>query len=188
MPKANDNQNYSTLTKSSEDKNVTLGNSTIEKKSDYYEKTLKEYSRRISTVEKNITYIEKNFTQKVIEIATIFIAFFTFISGEFQLIQRFNYFQFLVFSPLFAGILISFVLVLVSLIRKTELNSHNHLDLFFAFLIPMTIAIILSIFLFFLTETIFKKSDINSSIGPTPSPSYILPTASPTSTQVYFVK
>lgn len=53
-----------------------------------------------------------------IEILGLFVALFTFVSIEFQLVRTFDYFEFLGISLLFAGLLLLFVLILHTMISK----------------------------------------------------------------------
>ena len=58
---------------------------------------------------------------RTVELLAIFVAFFTFVSIEFQLAKQFNYLQFLHFSLFFGGILMGFILLL-DLVTTKEIS------------------------------------------------------------------
>lgn len=86
-----------------------------------------------------------------IEILALFVALFTFVSIEFQLAKSFDFSQFLFFSPLFAALLIFFVLALhVTVNDRVNLKS---------------VIFILFLILIFITSAFFARPR-NTTISP----------------------
>lgn len=64
------------------------------------------------SIKKDIQKEVKEIQVRYTEILAVFVALFTFVSIEFQLIKTFNYIEFIFFSSFFAGLLIFFTLAL----------------------------------------------------------------------------
>ncbi len=70
---------------------------------------------KIAELDDKVKEVQSNTIQQL----GIFVAFFTFVSIEFKLAQNFEVKQFLTFTPLFAALLLLFVLAIHVFLRET---------------------------------------------------------------------
>lgn len=79
------------------------------------------YASKIDAIEERINQLndEVEKSKRInIEVLAVFTALFTFVSIEFQLIQQFDYLNFLYLSIFFCGLLLGFVLILDLIIQE----------------------------------------------------------------------
>lgn len=129
------------------------------------------FEAKLSDVEKKlldmvaiIRLLEKNVESAKttnIEILALFVAFFTFVSIEFQLAKNFSFSQFLFFSPFFAGLL-SFFTFILHITIQDKINLKNTIIIFILILMFCFVGFLSNVFLVKIENTTIQPSTKNT--------------------------